>query len=167
MHAVYDQGIQKVFDLYIPVPVTFPTDKIHFSADLFKVVKSIGIFSKDFVSVVLQTQMSQVDKPGGCCPADSLFHRFRSIAEMAAEVIESQITDFCMVLDHIFHYGYDVPAPDVSGDPKLFKNGLESGKGFGEREEITWFSRDCSVTGLPGSSGIVPGISSVKSSCIF
>ena len=67
---------------------TFAADKIHFPPNLFKIVQGIGIFCKNFIAIILQTQMSQVNEPGSCGPADPLFNGFGRVAKTAAQIIQ-------------------------------------------------------------------------------
>ena len=68
------QCIQKALDLYIPMPGAFSPDIVHLPANLLKIVKRIGVFREYLISVILDPQMRQINKPGVGCPPDPLLH---------------------------------------------------------------------------------------------
>lgn len=62
--AVTKQCIEKVADFYIAVPVGFSADIIHFTSDLFKIIKCVGKLVKHIVRIIFQTQMGKIDQSG-------------------------------------------------------------------------------------------------------
>ena len=63
------------------MPVRFPADIVHLPPDLLKIIEGIGKFRENFVRIVFQPQMGQIDKPCGGSPPDPLLYGFRIIAE--------------------------------------------------------------------------------------
>ena len=123
------QCIQKVFDLYVAMFVTFTADEVHFLAYLFEIIQSIGILGKYFVGIILDPQMSQIHKACGCGTADPLLHGLGGIAETAAQFMQCCIVQVFMIGDHVFCDGDDILTSKYPDDPKPLQDIGEGGRG--------------------------------------
>ena len=114
--AVRQQGIQKRFHFDISMTAVVAANIVHFPFDLLKIVQSIRVLDKGFISVIFNSKVGEIDKSGSGGSPYSLFDGFGIITQLAAELAKCGSADLQMVCYQIVDEIEDVPGSMVAND---------------------------------------------------